>query len=172
MHMLFRFILLFLKRNLQPKAKIEETTEIQMRVLPSDLDFLLHMNNGVYFSFMDFGRMDMIYRNGLFDIAQKKGWYGVVAGETIKFKKSLELWNKFTLRTELKGWDERYFYISQKFIYKENVMATGLVKIRFLKKAGGTVSIPEIMAEFKNAPSLQNDELSKEWYDLESKFLA
>jgi len=34
------------------------------RVVPTDLDVLGHMNNGVYFSLMDLGRIDLMIRTG------------------------------------------------------------------------------------------------------------
>lgn len=173
MHMIFRTILIFLKKRFLTKAGFSEKTTVTMRVLPTDLDFLWHVNNGVYFSFMDFGRWDMIFRNGVFDLANRKGWYSVVAGETIKFKKSLELWNKFQIETQIMGYDEKYFFIQQKFFRKGELMATGLVKVRFLKRKGGTVSVKEVLELFKDQ-ELQNNagDLSGEWFGLENKYLA
>jgi acyl-CoA thioesterase FadM len=118
MHMLLRTLLVFLSKSRLKKVSAFEETEITMRVLPVDLDLLMHVNNGVYFSFMDFGRWDMIFRNGSYDLAQKNGWYSVVAGETIKFKRSLKLWDKFTLKTRIIGQDEKYFFIEQIFLLK------------------------------------------------------
>lgn len=173
MHMIFRTILIFLKKRFLSKTQFNEKTVINMRVLPTDLDLLWHVNNGVYFSFMDFGRWDMIFRNGVFDLATKNGWYSVVAGETIKFKKSLELWDKFQLETQIMGYDDKYFFIQQRFMKDGDLMATGLVKVRFLKRKGGTVSTTEVMDLFKDQ-ELQNraQELSAEWYGIESKYLA
>jgi YbgC/YbaW family acyl-CoA thioester hydrolase len=173
MHMIFRTILIFLKKRFLSKAHFSDKTIVNMRVLPTDLDFLWHVNNGVYFSFMDFGRWDMIFRNGVFDAATKNGWYSVVAGETIKFKKSLELWNKFQIETQIIGYDDKYFFIQQKFVRDGDLMATGLVKVRFLKRKGGTVSTQEVRDLFKEQ-DIQNNatDLSGEWFGLESKYLA
>lgn len=173
MHMIFRTILIFLKKRFLSKTSFDQKTTINMRVLPTDLDFLWHVNNGVYFSFMDFGRWDMIFRNGVFDMSMKKGWYSVVAGETIKFKKSLELWDKFQLETQTIGYDEKYFFIQQKFLKDGTLMATGLVKVRFVSRKGGTVSTKEVMDLFKDH-EFQNraQELSEEWFGMESKYLA
>lgn len=173
MHMILRTMLIFLKKRFLPKARFADKTIVTMRVLPTDLDFLWHMNNGVYFSFMDFGRWDMIFRNGVFDASMKNGWYSVVAGETIKFKKSLELWDKFQIETKIQGYDEKYFFIQQKFLRKGELMATGLVKVRFLKRKGGTVSTREVMDLFQDQ-ELQNNasELSSDWFGIETKYLA
>lgn len=143
-----------------------------MRVLPTDLDLLMHVNNGIYFSLMDFGRWDMVFRNGVHDTCSRKDWYAVVAGETIKFKKSLKLWDKFTLQTRIVGSDEKNFFIHQKFICRGELMATGLVKVRFLKKKGGGVSPEELLKEMNQSLNHKAEGLSQEWLTLESKFMA
>lgn len=169
--MLLRTIIAFLTRGMLKKSDVFEETEIDMRVMPVDLDLLMHVNNGVYFSFMDFGRWNMIFRNGSYDAATKNGWYSVVAGEAIKFKRSLKLWDKFTLRTKIVGHDDKYFFIEQKFLMKGNEMAKGLVKVRFLKRAGGTVPVADVLNALKIEENVAK-ELSKDWADLELKYLG
>ena len=169
--MILRTLWIFLFRGRLDKVSAFEETEITMRVMPVDLDLLMHVNNGVYFSFMDFGRWNAIFRNNVYDTAKKNGWYSVVAGETIKFKRSLKLWDKFTLKTRIVGHDEKYFFIEQKFLLRNQEMARGLVKVRFLKKAGGTVAVSDVLRELKleekHAP-----ELSSDWAGLEAKYFS
>lgn len=172
MHMIWRTLWIFIKKRFMQKAHISDVTEYSMRVLPTDLDLLMHVNNGIYFSLMDFGRWDMVFRNGVYDACYKKGWYAVVAGETIKFKKSLQLWDKFTLQTHIVAHDDKNFFIQQKFICKGQLMATGLVKVRFLKKSGGTVSPEEIFAQINDRLETKSTDLSGEWLALESKYMA
>ncbi len=172
MHMMFRTLWIFLAKRFKKNSEIGEMTEYTMRVLPTDLDLYMHMNNGVYFSLMDFGRWDMVFRNGTYDACNKKGWYAVVAGETIKFKKSLELWDKFTLQTQIVGHDEKNFFIQQKFICKGQLMATGLVKVRFLKRKGGTVSPKEVYDALNVQIENKTSDLSSEWLAIESKYMA
>lgn len=172
MHMLLRTLLVFLgKKKLEPSG-FQDITTIDMRVLPVDLDILMHVNNGMYFSYMDFGRWDMIFRNGVYDLSRKKGWYSVVAGETIKFRKSLKLWEKFSIKTKVIGHDEKYFFIRQTFVKDSEIMAIGLVKVRFLKRSGGTVSTAEVLKEFKTPFIEPARDLSSEWFDLENKYLV
>lgn len=172
MNMLWRFIIGFIRGRTASRVLPGETTSITMRVMPMDIDFLMHVNNGVYFSYLDHGRMDMTFRNGMYEICRKKGWYGVVAGESIKFKKSLKLFDKFTLETTAKGHDEKYFFVHHRILCKGQVMATAIIKIRFLKKAGGTVSAREMLAEFKHVPENKIEGLSEEWHGIENKYLA
>jgi YbgC/YbaW family acyl-CoA thioester hydrolase len=173
MHMILRTILVFLKRwSLKPMG-LSDKSVVTMRVLPTDLDFLWHVNNGVYFSYMDFGRWDMIFRNGIYKIFMKKGWYSVVAGETIKFRKSLQLWDKFQIETQTVGHDDKYFFVEQKFFSKGELMATGLVKIRVLRRKGGTVPIAEVLDCFRDQSIPNNaEELSRDWFGLEKKYLV
>ncbi len=86
-----------------------------MRVWPNDLDIFLHVNNGVYLTMMDLGRTDMMLRSGIFQPIRKKGWYPVVAAETIRFQRSLKLFQKFSITTEVVGWDEKSIYMQQVF---------------------------------------------------------
>lgn len=170
MHMILRTLwVFFTKKTLSSVSAFDETV-ITMRVLPVDLDLLMHVNNGVYFSFMDFGRWDMIFRNGSYDLAKKNGWYSVVAGETIKFKRSLKLWDKFTLKTRIIGHDEKYFFIEQIFQLKGMEMARGLVKVRFLKKSGGTVGTADVIQGL-SMDNKHAQELSEDWARLEAKYL-
>lgn len=170
MHMILRTLWVFLLKKSLKKASAFEETEITMRVLPTDLDLLMHVNNGVYFSFMDFGRWNMIFRNGSYDLAQQNGWYSVVVGETIRFKRSLKLWDKFTLKTKIIGHDEKYFFIEQTFLLKDREMARGLVKVRFLKRAGGMVGVPEVLKGL-NLPEKKVPELASDWASIEGKYL-
>lgn len=172
MHMLWRFILSYLRGRTRSRVAPGSTSEITMRVMPMDLDFLMHVNNGVYLSYLDHGRMDMIFRNGVYEICRKMGWYAVVAGESIKFRRSLKLWDKFTVETTGVGHDEKYFFILHKIICKGEVMATAMVKVRFLKKEGGSVSAAMVNTALNHVPENKYESLSEEWHGLESKYLT
>jgi acyl-CoA thioesterase FadM len=171
MHFLLRTLLIFFERRWMRPARFSEVTRYSMRVLPTDLDLLMHVNNGVYFSYMDFGRWAMIFRTGVYALSRRKGWYSVVSGESIKFRKSLKLWDKFTMETQVCGHDEKYFFVHQTFLKGGEIMAKGLVRVRFLKVAGGTVSPAEVMAEFdEEIPEVS--ELGREWLQFEDKFVS
>jgi len=115
------------------------------RVWPTDLDVLRHVNNGVYFSMMDLGRIDMMIRSGAYKIINKKGWYPVVTAETLKFKKSLTVFHKFEMQTQIVGWDETSFFIEQSFLRKNKIYASGVIKGQFLKRRGGKVTTRELL---------------------------
>jgi len=124
-----------------------DTVDTPFRVLPNDLDALLHVNNGVYLTMMDLGRTDLIMRAGAFSKLRKQGWYPVLAAETIRFKRSLTLFQSFFIRTRVVGWDERSFYLEQQFIARGKLVARAVVDARFLSKdkACGQVTPAELL---------------------------
>lgn len=172
MHMIFRTLWIFFRKRFLAPMPFDAESSITMRVLPTDLDLLWHVNNGVYFSYMDFGRWDLIFRNGLFDIARKNNIFSVVSSESMRFKKSLRLWEKFTLKTKVIGRDDKYFFINQFFYSKTNeLMAVGFIKIRFIHKTQGVVS-PQQLLDLCNADlEIISKELSDQAYQFEQAFM-
>ncbi len=130
----FRLFFTILSRYWKSQIYITDVCKTNFIVLPNDLDLNLHMNNARYFAFMDLGRLDMMQRSKMLKQFKKRNWYPVVADETISFGKSLDLFDKFTLETKIHGWDEKYFYIEQKFKKKDIALAGALVKSRILSK--------------------------------------
>lgn len=146
MNLFGRIFWLFLTYGFRSKASFFSETSLSFRVWPSDLDTNLHMNNGVYLSIMDLARTDLVLRSGLMKVIKKKGWYPVVASQTIRYRRSLDPFRRFSVRTKLVGWDERFFYIQQSFMLGKEVAALAVVKGRFLHAKEGGVA-PGLMAE-------------------------
>ncbi len=144
MHLIFRTFLVWLYRR-GPRIHVHDVGRIHFRVLPTDLDVLGHMNNGVYLSIMDLGRMDLLQRSGVWSRFAKAGFYPVIANETISFRKSLLPWQRFTIETRIVGYDAKAVYIEQRAVVKGEVYAQAIVRGRFVRKSGGTVSLAEII---------------------------
>lgn len=150
MNHLFRFAWMLLTFWLRPA--IEDTSQssiLKMRVWPTDLDPLMHMNNGVYLSLLDLGRIDLMLRSGAFFKINRQGIYPVVASEAIRFRRSLTPLQKFEIHTRIAAWDDRYFYLRQDFKVKGEICAEALVKGRFLRKSGGKVAPVELLEFLK-----------------------
>ncbi|MGI8510616.1 MAG: thioesterase family protein [Gemmatimonadaceae bacterium] len=146
MNLIFRMLrVLFNARHRSRIGALDETS-LTFRVWPSDLDVLLHMNNGRYLTLMDLGRVDSIIRSGIRRRLSELAWYTVIASETIRFRESLEPFKKFELRTRLLGWDDKSFYMRQTFMRAERTTAVAVVRIRFLRRAGGTIGAREVAA--------------------------
>ncbi len=119
---------------------------MSIRVLPTDIDLLRHMNNGRYLSLFDLGRWDLLTRAGLVAAMTKQGWYAVVAAETITFRRSLELGQRFDLETRLIGHDDRAVYLEHRALVKGEIYARAMIRARILRRTGGTVPHDELFA--------------------------
>jgi len=104
------------------------------------------MNNGVYLSIMDLARVDLMIRAGLWTDLNKNGMYPVVVAETIRFRKSLKLFDRFYIETSVLGWDDKAFILQQRFLRGGDSIADAVVRARFLRKSGGSVTPKEILS--------------------------
>ncbi|WP_281278485.1 thioesterase family protein [Tessaracoccus massiliensis] len=85
-------------------------------------------------------------RAGMWQKISERGWYPVVAGQTITYRKSLQPFQKFDLYTRLVGYDGPWVYVEQTFCVGETVYAHAVVRARFLKRTGGTVDAADVAA--------------------------
>ncbi len=142
---LIRFLWVYLRAQFRPPVGVFGPSELVMRVWPSDIDFLFHMNNGVYFTLLDMARVDLVTRNGMGKKLSAEKWYAVVAGEAIEFKKSLNLLTMFKIETSVLGWDEKNFFIFHRFVAKGDVSAQALVRVRVLDRNNQPVNPHAVM---------------------------
>lgn len=144
MNLFMRLLWLRLVGRFRSRTDLLGPVRTPFRVMPSDLDVLRHVNNGVYLSLLDIARMDLLQRAGLAGELRRRGWFPVVTAESIGFRRSLTLFQRFDVETRVLGWDERSFYIHQRFLRGDAVIAGALVVGRFLRASGGSVSPLEV----------------------------
>ena len=140
---MLRTLLVMVKARFAGRLGFHDVGRLRMRVLPNDLDVLGHMNNGVYFSLMDLGRLELAVRAGAWRTFSKNGWYPVAGSETMTFRRSLQPGARYTLESRVAGYDDRAMYMQQRFVVDGEVFAEAIVRGRFVKKAGGTVTMRE-----------------------------
>ena len=160
--MFFRPLLHTLLSRFGPRLGNYDVARTRFITLPTDQDILRHMNNGVYLSIMDIARFDMLHRTGIWAIFQAKGWYPVVVSETISFRKSLTIGQRFTVESRILGFDDKAVYVEQRFVRpaegpdaaagEVEVYARGFIRGRFLKRSGGVVSIEELTSAVGAVP--------------------
>ncbi|MCB2409714.1 thioesterase family protein [Hymenobacter lucidus] len=145
MKLYFRLLWLLLTARFQPKVAVLGPCRTRFRVWPTDLDVLRHMNNGQYLILCDLARMDILIRSGLLAKIKDFAPMAVVAAETIQFSRSLEPFQSFEIETQALGWDHRLLYLQQRFVRGEEVIATAVVSLRFVKRKGGTADPVEVL---------------------------
>ena len=155
--MLLRTLLHSVRSRFGPRLGHYEVARTRFITLPTDQDILRHMNNGVYLSIMDIARFDMLHRTGIWAIFVARGWYPVVVSETISFRKSLTVGQKFTVESRILGYDAKAVYVEQRFVRPDadgspEIYAHGYIRGRFLKRTGGIVTIDELLEAIGVAP--------------------
>ena len=136
MHLLLRTLLVLFRSRRRPKLGFFDTSSLPMRVLPTDIDIAMHLNNGMYLSLMDLGRFDLMIRSGFWAAMRRNGWNPVVGNETISFRKSLELGQRYSIETKVIGFDERASYIEQRMVADGEIYARAYIAARFVSKKG------------------------------------
>lgn len=134
MNLIFRLvticcIYLFDQRKIDPLG----VSELDFRVWPFDIDLNIHMNNGRYLSIMDLGRMDLLMRLGLTRHIFKNKWMPVLASAKIRYRIPLMPFQKFRLESRVAWWDDKWFYMEQRFIIVDGPKKNAVAAIAFVK---------------------------------------
>jgi YbgC/YbaW family acyl-CoA thioester hydrolase len=147
-------------RRAIPGQGLLDPSITRMRVRPGDLDMYLHVNNGVYLQMMDVARTNLIADLGVFPALRERTWYPVVAASTVSYRRSLRLFDRFTITTRVLGWDPRVVYLEQVFTRDDELIARALVAGRFLAKSGERIPAPDVaalMGAEPKSPTLPDD---------------
>ena len=145
MNLLFRFLSVLVASHFRSKVGPLDSSVCHFRVLPSDFDVYRHMNNGRYLSMMDAARLDLIIRLNLLPSLFRRRTYPVVGSAMIRYVRSIDAFRRYSIRTRVLSWDEKWFFIEQLFECDGRVMAVGLIKGLF-RGPHGKVAPSEIMA--------------------------
>ncbi len=123
---LLKLILRLLLQGSPPPAV--RSSRLSFRVWPWDCDINLHLTNSRYLSFMDLGRTHLIHQSGVMGLLLKRRWLPVAQAVHMTFIRPINPFQSFELISELVFWDERYWYITQRFEVNGRTCAIGLVR--------------------------------------------
>ena len=97
--------------------------------LPWDLDFQLEMNNGRILTLFDLGRFGLLTRMGAIQALRQKGWYGTIAGSTIRYRRRITVFQRLEVRSRMIGSDDRFTYFEQGLWRGEDCAAHAVLRI-------------------------------------------
>jgi acyl-CoA thioesterase FadM len=137
-----------------------EVSRLRFLVWPNDLDNNLHLNNGRYLTLMDLGRWDLALRTGLVGLVVKGRWQPLAGGVHIRFRRPLPPFRSYELCTRILAWDQKWFYLEQRFHQDGRDKARALVRILF-KGPAGNVPPGEVAAALGH-PQAQSPPLPQE----------
>ena len=120
-----RFFFLGLRIKMKSKSKggkreraqeLLEPYDINGIVLPSDLDCMLHMNNSKYLREMDYGRIGMAMERAIDGAIKANGGSIALVAHSVRYRRSLQLFQRFLLRTKVVCWDDEALYFEQRMM--------------------------------------------------------
>ena len=153
MNLLLRCLWIYLLSLFQKKKHFLETSKLSLSVLLNDLDVYWHLNNGRYLNFMDLGRFDLILRSDLKKIAFQNQWNPIVASSFMRYRRPLHLFENFELQTRIVGWNQKWFFLAQRFLRGGQVHARGFIKGLFVGPEGSVPCEDVISALGHKEPS-------------------
>ena len=157
MVVLLRFLFAIFKSRFRTRLGILDECVITMRVWPNDVDLNMHMNSGRYLSMMDIGRVEILARTRMLRPALKRGWRPLVSATLIRYKKSLLPFERFTVRSRVVCWDEKWIYFEHILERRGEVAAHAYVR-GLLRGKSGNVK-PHELLELAGVPSMQSPEM-------------
>jgi acyl-CoA thioesterase FadM len=136
LNLYLRLLLTVLKALRAPRITPGQTVELRLCVLPNDLDLNGHMNNGRYLTIVDLGLVTMFVSSGFARLCLKNKWRPMGGGSIVYFRRGLTLFQRYTLRFTLVGWDEYWNYCRFEFVRGKEICATGYVKGAVSRRSG------------------------------------
>lgn len=75
-----------------------------------DCDANLHVTNARYLSLADLARFDLLARLGFFPLLTRRGHRILLGTTCLRFRRDVPLFARYTVRSRLVGWDEKWLY--------------------------------------------------------------
>ena len=157
MVVLFRHLFAIFKSRFRRPLGVLDDCVIAMRVWPNDLDLNMHMNSGRYLSMMDIGRVEILARTRLLRPVLRRGWRPMVGATFIRYRKSLLPFERFTVRSRVVCWDEKWHYFEHILERRGEVAAHAYVR-GLMRGPEGNVR-PKELLELAGTPELASPEM-------------
>lgn len=119
------------------------------RCWPWDLDPWIELNNGRTLTLYDLGRIPMAIRLGITETLRAKGWGFTVAGNSVRYRRRIRAFQKFTQVSRNLGWDERFLYMEQSMWTGGECCNHMLLRVAIVGGAGRSGIVPP--GEFMDA---------------------
>ena len=125
-----------IKAKFRPKLNLEDKSVLELRAGFTDIDVFMELNNARYFTYMELGRWDYSYRVGFVDLIKKNKWGLAIGGASVRYRRRIPFWRKFTLTTQLICHDDRWYYFLQEVHSHNKICFSALMKAGVTSKSG------------------------------------
>ncbi len=150
MYPIFRFAKEMVRFARAKKLALGEVHRSRHICWPWDVDPWMELNNGRTLTLYDLGRLPMVQRMGLVPVMQRNRWNMAVAGASIRYRRRVRMFQKFTMRSAVLGWDDRFLYFQQTMW--RNGEATSSILLRMAATDDSGILTPAKMARALNWP--------------------
>ncbi|WBU63707.1 acyl-CoA thioesterase [Paracoccus aerodenitrificans] len=113
MYPLIRFTKELLKFRNAPKLGLLDSHISTHMCWPWDLDPWIELNNGRTLTLYDLGRLPMAARAGLVETMRARKWSITVAGNSVRYRRRIRAFHRFSMISRVIGWDHRFIYMEQ-----------------------------------------------------------
>lgn len=153
-------------RRGEPIPPLDEAV-LPLRVQPLDIDLNLHMTNSRYFDLMNVARLDYVSQTGVLREMLRRRWRPILGSIAVRFRLPLGPLQRFTLRTRLLCWDEKWLYMSQRFVRGEDDATLALAKILIASPRGPVAAAEFIAIRSDGLASPPMPEVVRDWLETE-----
>ncbi|MDZ7828792.1 MAG: thioesterase family protein [Halofilum sp. (in: g-proteobacteria)] len=133
-----------LRARRRPPLCPGDDSVLECRVGLTDIDLFTELNNARYLHYMELGRWDYSQRVGFVRVMREHKWGIAVGGASIRYRRPIRLFARFTLATRLVCHDGRWFYFLQEVYARDRICASGLMKVG-ATSSEGLVPAPEVV---------------------------
>lgn len=131
-----RFIGSMLRAATGPRLRFDTPLVSHHRVWPSDMNLGMHMDNVRYLQLMDRARNEFFLRTGIAWFGARRRMAVPVASCEVIYRRPLLAWERFSLHTQLLGWDDKRFYLEQRFLRDDREVTRGRFRCAFSTARG------------------------------------
>jgi len=125
-----------IKAAFSSKIKPEDKSVLTYRAGITDIDMFFELNNARYFTYMEMARWDFSYRVGLLSLMKKHKWGVTIGGASVRYRRRIPAFSKFTVTTEMVCHDDRWYYFLQEMHIGDKICFSGLIKACVTSKNG------------------------------------
>jgi acyl-CoA thioesterase FadM len=154
----------------QPPMKVGDVHVSHHICWPWDLDMFGEMNNGRMLTLYDLGRFAMAQRGGLIAALFREKWTLTIAGSVVRYRRRITGFERFSVRSRVLCWDERFMYLEQSMWKRDGQCASHVVYRTAALEKGKMIS-PARIAEALNTSgtSPRMPEWVEKWVEAEDQ---
>lgn len=136
MYPYFKLVRTLWKARRQPPLTVDDTGMVEFRAGPADIDIFGELNNARQLVYFELGRWDYSQRIGIIPVLRKRGWGFVVGGASVRYRRRIPFWHRFSVSTRLLCHDQRWFYFLQEIHRDDRICTSALIKAGVTSRDG------------------------------------